>query len=130
MSLSGCALDAVIGTVVAGRPHASAELITVLGRRRVLIDLTAAEASALECAVIDDEQPRPMPYQFIVALLAMTEERVQQVHIARFADAMLRADVLLTNGATVNARPGDALNVAVLTGAAIVVDSVLLQDRS
>lgn len=130
MDLTGRAVDVVIGEVVTGWRHPSVELVTAFGRERVVIDLTENEAAALEHAVIDDEQPRPLPYQFIVALLAATDVGVRRVDFAQFADETLRADVVLTNGATVDARPGDALNVAALIGAPISVDRALFRGHS
>lgn len=121
-----------IGAVSTGtdRVRPRVELVEIGGRRRLWVDLGVTEVAALECSLVEGELPRPMPYQFVVALVAATGERVQQVHIAQLADETLRAAVVLTNGAVVDARPGDALTIAVLTGAAIVVDSTLFPGGS
>lgn len=120
-----CGIGAVSTGTDRARPRV--ELVEIDGHRRLWVDLSFAEAAALDCALVDDEMPRPMPYQLIVALLAATEVEVRHVHIAQLADETLWAAVVLKNGAIVDARPGDALNVAAVTGAPISVDEALFR---
>jgi hypothetical protein len=117
--------EATIGEVFRGHARPRVELIEVAGDRRVLVDLDFGEAAALELSMVDDESPRPMPYQFVIALLDATSARVERVHVDGDAADGFRATVVLTNGTVVDARPGDALNVAALARAPISVDPAL-----
>jgi hypothetical protein len=48
------------------------------------------------------------------------------VRVTRFRDGIYFAQVMLRGGATVDARPSDALNLAAITGAPVYVADELL----
>lgn len=102
------------------------ELSEAEGPRRLYIGVGDAEAAALTYSLRRTEFPRPMTYQFTAALLAAAGSGVRRVRITRVADGIFYAQVLLTNGALVDARPSDAVNLAAATRAPVYVATELL----
>jgi bifunctional DNase/RNase len=87
------------------------------------------EALALVASTESVDMPRPMTYQFAANLLQATDSQVNEVRVTSLAQGTFYAQVVLRDdhGAahTVDARPSDALNLALLTGAPIRVDASL-----
>jgi len=52
------------------------------------------------------------------------------VRVIRLADAIFYAEAVLEDGATVDARPSDAINLALVTGAPVLVDGAVLADAA
>jgi hypothetical protein len=94
--------------------------------RRVRIGVGDAEAAALAFGLQGQEFPRPMTYQFMASLLAAAGSGVRSVRVTSMAGGVFYAQVLLRGGATVDARPSDAINLAAVTGAAVYVAEDLL----
>jgi bifunctional DNase/RNase len=94
--------------------------------RRLLIGVGDAEAAALSFSLQGTEFPRPMTYQFMASLLAAAGSGVRWVRVTGVADGIFYAQVMLRGGATVDARPSDALNLAAVTGAPVYVADELL----
>jgi RNA polymerase sigma factor (sigma-70 family) len=98
------------------------------GDRRLPIWIGAAEAAALALRLGDVELPRPGTYQLADDLLRAAGTSVAEVRIMRLTDLVFYAQVVLADGAVVDARPSDALNLALVTGVPIhVEESVLAQ---
>jgi uncharacterized protein len=94
--------------------------------RRLLIGVGDAEATALAFSLQGLEFPRPMTYQFMASLVAAAGSAVRTVRVTRMADGIFFAQVTLRGGAVVDARPSDAINLAAITGAPVLVASDLL----
>ncbi len=94
--------------------------------RRLRIGVGDAEAAALGFRLQGIEFPRPMTYQFMAALVAAAGSAVRSVRITGARDDIFYAEVMLRGGATVDARPSDALNLAAITGVPVAVESGLL----
>jgi bifunctional DNase/RNase len=94
--------------------------------RRVRIGVVDAEASALAFSLQGHEFPRPMTYQFLASLVAAAGTEVRAVRVTSERDGIFYAQVMLRGGATVDARPSDALNLAAITGAPVYVAAGLL----
>ena len=94
--------------------------------RRVRIGVGDAEAMALAFGLQGQEFPRPMTYQFMAALVAAAGSAVRSVRVTGLRDGIFYAEVMLRGGATVDARPSDALNLAAITGAPVYVAPGLL----
>ena len=126
------------------RPH-----IVVLkernGTRRLPMYTGSAEAIALACSLDAVEMPRPMTYQLAANLLTAAGARLTEVRITRLVEGVFYAvvvveapggDVEAPGGVIeaprvvveVDARPSDALNLAVLSGAPVRVDAAVLSD--
>ncbi len=96
------------------------------GARRLRIGVGDAEAAALAFSLQGQEFPRPMTYQFMAALVAAAGSAVRSVRVTGFRDGIFYAQVMMRGGATVDARPSDALNLAAITGAPVYVAEKLL----
>ena len=114
-------------TDAGARPH-----VVVLeergGTRRLPIYVGAPEATALALSLESVEMPRPMTYQMASALVEASGSRVLEVRITRLAESTFYALVALDGPAgrsEVDARPSDALNLALVTGVPIRVDAAL-----
>jgi uncharacterized protein len=95
--------------------------------RRARIGVGDAEATALAFSLQGQEFPRPMTYQLMASLLAAAGSGVRSVRVTGKADGIFYAQVLLRGGATVDARPSDAINLAAITGAPVLVAAELLE---
>src|SRR4051812_27864900 len=96
-------------------------------RRTLPIWVGPPEATAIAGLLEGVELPRPGPYDFAAALLGATRAAVREVRISRLAEAVFYADVVLGDGATVDARPSDAIALALIAGAPLLVDAAVLE---
>lgn len=117
-------------TSEAGRQH-----IMVLaereGERRLPVWVGPAEAGALAISLEAQETPRPLTYQMAARLLEAAGASLAEVRITRLTEGVFYAMIIVDGPAgrrEIDARPSDAINLAVLTGAPIRVDSALLDD--
>jgi hypothetical protein len=94
--------------------------------RRLLIGVGDAEATALAFSLQGQEFPRPMTYQLMASLVAAAGSAVRSVRVTGLRDGIFYAQVMLRGGATVDARPSDALNLAAITGSPVYVADDLL----
>ena len=92
------------------------------GSRRLPIWMGEVEATALALRLHAVEFPRPGTYDLTGELLRAAGTDVEEVRIVRLTDMTFYAEVVLAGGATVDARPSDALNLALVAGAPILVD--------
>jgi RNA polymerase sigma factor (sigma-70 family) len=112
------------------RPHVVV-LEETAGARRLPIYIGSPEATALAYNLESVEMPRPMTYQLSAGLLAASGARVNEVRITHLAEGNFYAAVLIdgpSGPAEVDARPSDALNLAIVCSAPIRVDNALLDD--
>ena len=73
--------------------------------------------------------PRPDTYLFAQRLLEASSATVKEVRIHRLADEVFYASTVIAAGSrlmTVDARPSDALNLALLSGCRILVSADVL----
>jgi hypothetical protein len=98
------------------------------GSRWLPVWIGPAEATALALALEAVETPRPLTYRLAAGLVGAAGARLTEVRIARLLDGVFYAAVLVDGPAgprEVDARPSDAVNLALTAGAAIRVDSEL-----
>lgn len=112
------------------RPH-----VVVLrerhGTRRLPMYTGSAEAIALACSLDAAQTPRPRTYQLAADLLAAAGSRLAEVRIDQLEGGVFRAVAVVEapgGTAEVEARPSDAVNLAVLAGAPIRVAAAILDD--
>jgi bifunctional DNase/RNase len=101
------------------------------GARVLPIYTGASEAIALAYSLQAVEVPRPMTYQLAANLISATNSRVREVRITSLAESTFYAVVAVEGPggtAEVDARPSDAMNLALVVGAPIRVDARLLDD--
>lgn len=103
----------------------------VHGHRHLVIQIGSSEAFGLAAIVGGIEWRRPMTYQFMAALVESLGGRVRQVRIDRLIESAYAATVEVegpAGAALVDARSGDALNLAALAGAAVFAAPEIVAD--
>jgi RNA polymerase sigma factor (sigma-70 family) len=98
------------------------------GERWLPVWIGPFEAIALALRLEAVETPRPLTYGLAAGLVEAAGARVTEVRIARLLDEVFYAAVLVAGPAgakEVDARPSDAVNLALTAGAPIRVDSAL-----
>src|SRR5215472_3821188 len=95
------------------------------GERTLPIWIGPAEATALALTLESAETPRPFTYKLAASLVAAAGASVTEVRITRLDPPVFYALVLVRAGTRleeVDARPSDAVNLALATGAPIKID--------
>jgi bifunctional DNase/RNase len=119
-------LDDVIVRVDSGDPQKIVwdQRIVVLreknGRRRLPIWMGPGEGNALAVRLRDTAPPRPLSADLMAELVRSLGGRVESVAVTRLEESTFYATVNL-GGDDLDARPSDAINLAVRTGASIGV---------
>ena len=96
------------------------------GERRLPIWIGAFEGDALALHLGGESLPRPMTPDLMARLLDAAGAQVESVRIASLRDQTFFATIRLA-GHDVDARPSDALNLAVRVGAPIFVDDAVME---
>jgi hypothetical protein len=102
------------------------------GERTLPIWIGPAEATVLAVALESVETPRPFPYKLAAGLVEATGSRVSEVRITRLSKHVFYACVVVPGPdgpREVDARPSDAVNLAVVCGAPILLNSELFEAR-
>jgi RNA polymerase sigma factor (sigma-70 family) len=103
------------------------------GDRCLPIWVGPAEATALAMDLENITMPRPLTYRFAANLLAATGASIKEIQVTRLHEGTFYAIVVIDTGTgrhDVDARPSDAINLAVTTNAPIKVDSALLDEAA
>jgi bifunctional DNase/RNase len=100
------------------------------GGRELKIWVGPAEALILAVMLERVEVPRPGPHDLALALLTASGGSVREVRITRLVETIFYAEVLLADGTAVDARPSDAIPLALLTGAPLLVDPAVLDQAT
>jgi RNA polymerase sigma factor (sigma-70 family) len=101
------------------------------GDRRLAIWIGPAEATAMVISLESVEHPRPMPYTLTAGLLAAVSSPLREVRITRLTPPIYYAAVVVEAQSglqEVDARPSDAVNLALVAGVPIRADSRLFGD--
>jgi RNA polymerase sigma factor (sigma-70 family) len=101
------------------------------GNRRLPIYVGAAEATALACTLESVETPRPLTYAMAAGLVRASGARVTEVRITKLAESVFYALVALDGPGgpdAVDARPSDALNLALVCEVPVLVEEALFAD--
>jgi hypothetical protein len=105
-------------------------LAEATGERLLPIWVGQYEGDAIAISLVQAEAPRPLTFAFAARLLGAAGGHVQQVRIHRLAEETFYAEVVLdsTLGTrTIDARPSDAIAMALATGAPIRVASDVME---
>ena len=120
--------------VVSGRPSNHVVLLEEIGgTRRLPIWVGQPEGTAIAMQLEQVQVPRPLTVAFTANLLRAAGGTLREVRIDRLVDNVFYATAVIEAGGgstTTDARPSDAINLALLTGASIRVDSVILEAES
>jgi RNA polymerase sigma factor (sigma-70 family) len=98
--------------------------------RELKIWVGAPEASAIAMLLEDVEVPRPMTHHLTAALLKAAGAAVREVRISRLADHTFYGEVVLADGTAVDARPSDAIALALVEGVPLLVDPAVLEEAA
>lgn len=112
-----------------GLPRHLVRLEEVDGDRDLKIWIGESEATGIALRLEGADLPRPDTYLFAQRLLEASGAAVNEVRIHRLADGVFYASTIVAAGPTlmtVDARPSDALNLALLTGCRILVSADVL----
>jgi bifunctional DNase/RNase len=99
--------------------------------RQLPIWIGPPEAIALAVALAAEEMPRPMTYQFTASLLGAAAATVVEARVTRLVEGTFYGLVVIDGPPgrrEIDARPSDALNLALVAGAPIRVDAALLEN--
>jgi RNA polymerase sigma factor (sigma-70 family) len=103
------------------------------GARRLSIWVGPFEGTALAMALRGAELPRPDSFRFMGSLLAATGGTLREIRVTRLVGTTFHGEAVVDSVAgegLVDARPSDALNLALLLGAPIRVDPVVIDDAA
>jgi RNA polymerase sigma factor (sigma-70 family) len=98
------------------------------GDRSLPIWIGPAEAAALALVLESVETPRPFPYKLAAGLVEAAGSQITEVRITRLLESIFYACVVVQGPdgpREVDARPSDAVNLAVVSGAPIRLNSEL-----
>lgn len=128
--------DVVVSEILrSGDEPASSKHIMILaerdGGRRLPIWIGPAEATALAVTLEAVEMPRPFTYKLAAGLVAAAGATIAEVRITRLQPPVFYASVHVRGAdglREVDARPSDAVSLALAAGAPILVNDELLTD--
>jgi RNA polymerase sigma factor (sigma-70 family) len=101
-------------------------VLLAAGDRELPIWIGAPEAEALAAGLEDVQLPRPSTHAFALSLVRASGREPRTVRITRLDEAIFYAEVVLDDGAAVDARPSDALVLATAAGVPVEVDRAVL----
>lgn len=102
------------------------------GARRLPIWIGPAEATAMALSLESQEMPRPLTYQLAGRMLEAAGSRVTEARITRLTGEIFYAAIVIDGPAglrEVDARPSDAVNLALVAAAPLRVDGALFADH-
>jgi bifunctional DNase/RNase len=99
-------------------------------RRWLAITIGAPEAQELAAAQEHVVSARPGTVELIIEVLAALGRSVEQVEITRLLDSIFHADLVLSGGVRVSARPSDAIAIGLRTGAPLEVAEAVLDEAA
>lgn len=94
--------------------------------RRLPIWIGAAEATAMALILEQVQLPRPGVYQFATSLLTAAGGRLREVRVTELTESIFYARAILTDDTSIDARPSDALTLAIVADAPIYVAAGVL----
>jgi RNA polymerase sigma factor (sigma-70 family) len=97
------------------------------GDRRLTIWVGAPEATQIALAIEEVEMRRPSAHHLMASLLGATGSGLREVRITRLAESIFYADLVLTDGTRVDARPSDGIALALIAGAPLLVAAEVLE---
>jgi uncharacterized protein len=96
------------------------------GCRYLPIWIGAVEATAIAAGQQGIVSPRPLTHDLLRDVLEAADVRLLSVRINALSGGIFYADLVLSNGSTVSARPSDAVALAVRAGAKIEATAEML----
>ncbi|MDP3971781.1 MAG: bifunctional nuclease family protein [Candidatus Nanopelagicales bacterium] len=97
------------------------------GSRYLPIWIGVAEATAIAMTESGMEPPRPLTQDLVRLVLEAAKVDLLRVEISDLAEGVFYADMVLSNGVVISARPSDAVAVALRTGSETLVAEHVLE---
>jgi bifunctional DNase/RNase len=120
------ALD-VVGVRVEMPSNQPIVLLREIGGDRYLpIWVGAVEATAIAFAQQGVQPPRPLTHDLIKELLDALGASIDSIHLTELKEGVFYAQINISGGISVSARPSDAIALALRTGAPILGSENLL----
>ena len=88
------------------------------------------EAGEIELLAAGQRPARPLTHQLLVAVLEASGQVVRRVRVCALGGGVFRAELVLGNGAHIDARPSDAVAVALAAGARIYIAAAVLDQAA
>jgi bifunctional DNase/RNase len=98
------------------------------GERYLPIWIGAVEATAIAFAQQGVVPPRPLTHDLLKNLLEATQQELTEVRITEVREGVFYAELVLSGGAEVSARPSDSIALALRTGSRIVCAEGVLDE--
>ena len=98
------------------------------GSRYVPIWIGAVEASAIASAHQGTETPRPLTHELVSRLVTALGDELQRVDIVDVREGVFFAELRFASGVTVDARPSDAIAIALRSGAPLFCAEDVLEE--
>lgn len=95
--------------------------------RFVPIWIGSSEASAILLTLESIDSPRPLTHDLFVQVLNVLADPIKEVWITRVDDGVFYATIQLTSGEEIDARPSDALALALRSNARILMAEEVLE---
>ncbi len=100
----------------------------VTGERYLPIWIGAVEATAIAFAQQGVVPPRPLTHDLLKDLLDALGQELTEVQITEVRDSVFYANLVLSSGVEVGARPSDSIALALRTGSRIVCAESVLEE--
>ena len=103
-------------------------LLREIGTQRHLpIWVGTPEATSIALAQEGVAPPRPLTHDLFLSLLRELNEQFESVHITNVDDGVFYATINLASGLELDARPSDAIAIALRSGAPVFASETLLE---
>lgn len=105
----------------------------VAGTRTLPIWVGAPEGAAIAMHLEGVQMPRPLTIAFTASLLQAAGGQLREIHIDRLIDSTFYATAVVEGKdgiSSIDARPSDAINLALLTGVPIRVEPAILESAA
>lgn len=96
------------------------------GERIIPIWIGPVEATAIAIAQESVETARPQTHELMVSVIGALDGQLESVHITHVDDGVFYAELNFDDGVTVDARPSDAIAIALRTGTDIYASEDVL----
>jgi len=106
-------------------------LVDTAGKRLVLIGVSGDQALAIGLALEGLAYPRPLTHDLFISLLDSLGWKLEKVVVTRLENDIFYSDIYLRKGKkkmVMDARPSDALNLALRAGCRVYVEEDVLDE--
>lgn len=99
----------------------------IAGTKYLPIWVGAVEATSIAFAQQGVQPPRPLTHDLIKEILGALSAEIGSVHLTELKDGVFYSLINFVGGASISARPSDAIAIALRTGAPILASEELLE---